>query len=229
MNGARLAAKRLFDLLFAAAILSALSPLFLIVAVLIKLDSPGPVFYVARRCGQNRRPFHFFKFRTLVARADLLGSRVLTTAADQRVTRVGRYLRLFKIDELPQFFNVLRGEMSVVGPRPEVFEVVDRYYVEEWEEILRVKPGLTCTLQVEVYPDFTAAHRGVQDPFRQYVEEDLPRKLRLDRDYARRASFCLDLKIIAQTVYCILFKGWSHLGRGGSSSRVAGEGGSAGR
>jgi lipopolysaccharide/colanic/teichoic acid biosynthesis glycosyltransferase len=210
-------AKRVFDIVFASVTLMFLSPLFLMVALLIKMDSPGPVLYVARRCGLNGRPFNFYKFRTMVDQADRLGSRMLTRAGDQRVTLIGKYLRLFKIDELPQLFNVLKGDMSVVGPRPEVYEVVEHYYVEEWSKVLKVRPGLTCTLQVEVFPDFTASHPEVQDPFRYYIENDLPHKLRRDSEYAERGSFWLDMKIIARTLYCILFKSWSFLGNGKSA------------
>ena len=200
--------KRLLDIVFAAGAIILLLPVFLLVAVLVKLDSPGPVFFVAKRCGRHRRAFIFYKFRTMVSDAQRKGSRMLTTAGDSRVTRIGKFLRAFKIDELPQLFNVLKGDMSVVGPRPEVFEIVDVYYHEEWDAVLTVRPGMTCLLQVEVYPDFTAAHDGVEDPFRYYIERDLPHKLRRDREYVQRASFLLDLKLIAQTFYSIVFKSW---------------------
>jgi len=203
--------KRLFDILFASVVLLVLAPLLLLVAILIRIDSPGPVLYAAARCGRLRRPFKFYKFRTMVAGADRLGPRILTVAGDPRVTRVGRYLRLFKLDELPQFFNVLKGDMSVVGPRPEVFEVVNHFYVDQWDRVLSVRPGLTCLLQIDVYPEFSAAHQGVSDPFRYYVQEQLPYKLKRDVDYVEQASFWLDLKIIAQTAYCVLVKSSSFL------------------
>jgi lipopolysaccharide/colanic/teichoic acid biosynthesis glycosyltransferase len=205
--------KRLFDIVFASTALLVLSPLLLLVAMLIRLDSPGPILYTAYRCGQHRRPFRFFKFRTMVTEADRLGSKILTTAGDERVTRIGGYLRLFKLDELPQLLNVLKGDMSIVGPRPEVFEVVDHHFVEQWDRVLSVRPGLTCLLQIDVFPDFSAAHRGVADPFRYYVEHQLPYKLERDREYVERASVWLDLRIIAQTIACILLKSWSFLPR----------------
>ena len=211
-------AKRAFDIIFAGIALVLLSPFFLVVAALIRLDSRGPVFYVARRCGQHRRPFNFYKFRTMVVNAAHLGSSVLTTDTDIRVTRLGKYLRLFKIDELPQLLNVLRGDMSVVGPRPEVYGVVDNYYVAQWDRVLAVRPGITCLLQIEVFPDFTVAHKGVGDPFRYYIEHDLPQKLQLDIEYIERASFWLEVKIIVQTLYCIMFKSWSCLRRSRSLS-----------
>ncbi len=206
MTRAQRAVKRAFDVVVATLALAVLLPFLPLVALSIKLDSPGPVFYVATRCGQGRRPFGFCKLRSMVEDADRRGPVILTRAGDDRVTRVGRILRALKIDELPQLWNVLKGDMSIVGPRPEVFEVVDRYYRDEWDAILAIRPGLTCLLQVAVYPDFTAAHGGVEDPLRHYVEQDLPVKLRLDREYVERASLGLDLLIIAQTLYCIVTK-----------------------
>jgi lipopolysaccharide/colanic/teichoic acid biosynthesis glycosyltransferase len=204
--------KRVVDVIVSASALVVLLPLLPFVAMLIKLDSAGPVFYVAKRCGRNRRPFDFYKLRTMVSDADRRGSVILTKAGDERVTRVGSILRAFKIDELPQLLNVLRGDMSIVGPRPEVFEVVDDYYPGRWERILSVRPGLTCLLQVAVYPDFTAAHGNVADPIRYYIEQDLPLKIRLDAEYVDRASLAVDLKIIGQTLYNILVKSWRPLG-----------------
>jgi len=204
--------KRAIDVIVSASALVVLLPLLPFVALLIKLDSPGPVFYVARRYGQNRRPFDFYKLRTMVPDADRIGSVILTKAGDERVTRVGRILRAFKIDELPQLLNVLKGDMSIVGPRPEVFEVVENHYRDRWERILSVRPGLTCLLQVAVYPEFTIGHRDVADPIRYYIEQDLPLKIRLDTEYVDRASLALDFKIMGQTLYNILVKSWRFLG-----------------
>jgi lipopolysaccharide/colanic/teichoic acid biosynthesis glycosyltransferase len=204
--------KRAVDVIVSASALVVLLPLLPLVALLIKLDSPGPVFYVARRYGQNHRPFDFYKLRTMVPDADRLGSVILTKARDERVTRVGRILRAFKIDELPQLLNVLKGDMSIVGPRPEVFEVVENHYRDRWERILSVRPGLTCLLQVAVYPEFTIGHGGVADPIRYYIEQDLPLKIRLDTEYVDRASLALDFKIMGQTLYNILVKSWRFVG-----------------
>jgi len=203
--------KRAIDVIVSVSALVVLLPLLPIVALLIKLDSPGPVFYVARRYGQNRRPFDFYKLRTMIPDADRLGSVILTKAGDERVTRVGRILRAFKIDELPQLLNVLKGDMSVVGPRPEVFEVVENHYRDRWDRILSVRPGLTCLLQVAVYPEFTIGHGDVADPIRYYIEQDLPLKIRLDTEYVDRASLALDIKIMGQTLYNILVKSWRFL------------------
>ena len=213
--------KRAADVIVSASVLVVLLPLLPLVALLIKLDSAGPVFYVARRYGQNRRPFDFYKLRTMIPDADRLGSVILTKAGDERVTRVGRILRAFKIDELPQLLNVLKGDMSIVGPRPEVFEVVDNYYRGQWDRILSVRPGLTCLLQVAVYPEFTIAHGGVADPIRYYIEQDLPLKIRLDTEYVDRASLALDIKIMGQTLYNILVKSWRFLGHPAFAAPVA--------
>lgn len=206
-------AKRIIDIAVAGATLLFAAPALVLVALAIKLDSPGPVFYVAKRCGIAGTRFDFYKFRTMVPGAQRGGSRILTGASDPRVTRVGRYLRAFKIDEVPQMLNVLQGHMSIVGPRPEPPDVVERYYPERWAEILTVKPGLTCLLQVEVYPDFSAHHANVGDTEAHYVAEDLPLKLERDLVYVRRASLWLDAQIVARTAYCILVKSWAHVGR----------------
>jgi lipopolysaccharide/colanic/teichoic acid biosynthesis glycosyltransferase len=198
--------KRLLDVGLASAALVVLSPLFLVVAILIRLESPGPVFYAGVRCGRHRRPFRFYKFRTMVAGADRLGPTILTTVDDPRVTRLGHVLRRFKIDELPQLVNVLRGDMSLVGPRPEVPDVVNRYHVERWDRVLSVRPGITCLLQIDVYPEFSAALEGVADPIAYYVEHQLPYKLARDLEYVERRSLRLDLTIIARTLACILLK-----------------------
>lgn len=206
MNRFQRLCKRVFDVVISAFTLLLLSPIFAVIAAAIKVDSPGPVIFVARRCGKDRRKFDFYKFRSMVNEAPIQGSRMLTVAGDRRVTRLGRFLRAWKLDELPQLFNVLRGDMSIVGPRPEVPEVVDQYYVEAWNRVLTVKPGMTCLLQIEVYPDFTADHKGVQDPETHYVENDLPRKLESDLYYVERRSLWLDAKVLAATIYCVLFR-----------------------
>lgn len=198
--------KRLLDVVLASAALLLLSPLFLVVAVLIRLESPGPVFYAGVRCGRGRRPFRFYKFRTMVTGADRLGSTILTAVDDPRVTRLGHVLRRCKIDELPQLLNVLRGDMSLVGPRPEVFDVVNHYHVDQWDRVLSVRPGITCLLQIDVYPDFSAALEGVADPIGYYVEHQLPYKLKRDLEYVERHSLWLDLAIIARTIACIVLK-----------------------
>lgn len=199
--------KRIFDLTVAAAALMVLSPLFLLVAVLVKMDSKGPVFYVTPRYGRGRKLFRFYKYRTMRIHADRAGSSVFTPPGDPRITRVGALLRLLKIDELPQLWNVLIGDMSLVGPRPEVPDIVDHHYIESWKEILAVKPGLTCIVQLE-YPDFSHHTPPSGDPHTYYLTHQLAYKVRRDLDYVRHASFTLDLWILVRTCYYVCFVSW---------------------
>ena len=134
--------KRLLDIGISSIALAVFSPLFLIIALLIKLDSPGPVFYRGVRVGRFGRPFRMFKFRTMVQDADKIGP-PSTAADDPRITRVGRWLRRFNIDELPQFIDVLLGNMSLVGPRPDLPELIELYTEEERKVLLSVRPGIT--------------------------------------------------------------------------------------
>ncbi|MGH7559673.1 MAG: sugar transferase [Gemmatimonadales bacterium] len=193
-------AKRLFDLLSATVALVVLAPVLLLAAVGIRLSSPGPVLHRAPRAGRFGRPFTMYKLRTMRFGAHQ-GARV-TAAGDPRVFPLGRLLRRLKIDELPQLVNVLRGEMSVVGPRPEdPGIVVEQYRPAHWHT-LRVRPGLSSP--GSLYHD-THCVRLVagDDPERLYLERVLPLKLALDLVYVRRASFGYDLVIIARTLWVI--------------------------
>jgi len=194
--------KRLFDLLFALAGLIVLAPLWLIVGLLIKLDSPGPVFYKGERIGKDGIPFRMCKLRTMVANADRMGS-ALTHSTDPRVTRVGRTLRNWKIDEFPQLLNILRGEMSVVGPRPESPRYV-KHYTPEQSRVLQVKPGMTGLTQVRFRheEDLLSRCANLEED---YVERIMPQKLALDLQYMENQSLSLDVKLIIQTFWC-LFK-----------------------
>ena len=198
--------RELFDRCAAAVGLLLLSPLFAIVALLIRLDSRGPVFFRHERVGRDFRPFRMWKFRTM--RPDVPG-RPLTIGADPRITRVGRVLRQTKIDELPQLVNVLAGDMSLVGPRPEVRQYVD-LHLAEYRELLQVRPGLT-DLAALAYRDEAAQLAGVADPERVYVSDTLPRKLRLSRESIERSSFWFDLGILARTGLD-LARDWLRLG-----------------
>jgi lipopolysaccharide/colanic/teichoic acid biosynthesis glycosyltransferase len=174
-----------------------LFPLFAVVAVAIKLDSKGPVFFRQERIGQGLRKFVIYKFRTMVEDAPRKGGQ-LTTTEDSRITRVGRFLRHNKIDELPQLINVLRGEMSLVGPRPEVPRYVDLFR-REYEEILQMPPGITDFASLK-YRDESAALQLAQDPEREYVTRLLPDKIALAKEYVRRSSFRLDMSLLLQTI-----------------------------
>lgn len=194
--------KRLFDIVFAALALLLLCPLLLAVALWVRLDSPGPVLFRQRRVGRGGRPFDIFKFRTMAAGAEAMGPQI-TVGADTRITRAGAWLRRAKLDELPQFYNVLRGDMSVVGPRPEVPRYVALYPPEVRTAILSVRPGITDLASI-VYRDESALLARSADPERTYVEQILPAKLDYALQYMRSHTLWLDLRIIGWTVLAIL-------------------------
>jgi lipopolysaccharide/colanic/teichoic acid biosynthesis glycosyltransferase len=188
--------KRLLDILFCLPMCIVLSPLFLLIALFIKLGSKGPVFYLQERIGINSTPFNIFKFRTMHLDADKKG--LLTVGGrDPRVTPVGYFLRKYKLDELPQLFNVVLGEMSLVGPRPEVKRYVDMYSVEQ-RKVLEVKPGITDYASIE-YSNENELLGKADDPEKMYVEEIMPAKLKLNLRYVQEKSFFVDLKIIIRT------------------------------
>jgi lipopolysaccharide/colanic/teichoic acid biosynthesis glycosyltransferase len=203
------AAKRALDIVVAAVGLVVGLPLMAIVAVAIKLDSPGPVFYRGVRIGRNFTPFRLFKFRTMVANAEHLGG---STASkhDPRVTRVGRFLRRTKLDELPNLINVLIGQMSLVGPRPEVKFYTDKY-TEEERFILAVRPGITDFASVQFANQ--QALIGEEDPERDFQARVLPRKNALRLKYARERSFWVDLRILGATFWLFLSKPSSAIAR----------------
>ena len=192
--------KRALDIFAAGIGLLVLSPLLILVSVLVKITSSGPVFFRQQRVGRNGKPFFILKFRSMVADAPNRGGQI-TYGADPRITTVGRLIRKTKIDELSQLFNVLRGEMSLVGPRPEVRKYVDMF-AEDYKEILRVRPGITDLASVK-YRDEAAILGAAADPKREYVERVLPEKIRLAREYVQRQSLLLDLGIIFGTLFHI--------------------------
>jgi lipopolysaccharide/colanic/teichoic acid biosynthesis glycosyltransferase len=194
--------KRLFDVVAATAGLLLLWPVLLLIAIVIKLDSRGPVFYRGVRTGLNGRPFRIFKFRTMVPNAEQIGS-TATARYDPRITRVGRVLRRYKVDEFPQLFNVLSGEMSFVGPRPEVEEHTS-VYTDEEKAILSVKPGIT---------DFASIHfrnlgemLGDEDANAVFIEKYRGEKNRLRLEYVRKRSFLVDMKIIFETLFRVFVR-----------------------
>lgn len=187
--------KRLFDIVMSVALLVVFSPLFAAIALVIKLTSPGPVFYRATRIGRDGETFKLYKFRSMVVDADRSGPGI-TTAGDARVTRIGRILRKSKLDELPQFINVLRGEMSLVGPRPEDPRYV-ALYTPEQRAVLRVRPGITSPASV-YYRDEESLLAG-DDWETRYIEEIMPAKLEIDLDYAHKGGIGDDLTIMWRT------------------------------
>jgi lipopolysaccharide/colanic/teichoic acid biosynthesis glycosyltransferase len=198
-------ARRAVDLLGAVVALAVLSPLFAGVAAAIVIESGRPVFYSQVRVGKARRPFRILKFRTMVANADRIGPKV-SGHKDARVTRVGAFLRATKIDEFPQFVNVLRGEMTLIGPRAEVPDMVRHYHPEELA-ILDYRPGLTAPGQIYFTTDQAGQLDSVQDAESHYVEHQLHPKLRMDLDYLRDRSVRNDLGILWKTVKLLLGAG----------------------
>lgn len=196
--------KRALDLLAAATGLVVLFPLLLFIAVAVKLDSPGPVLFRQERVGRNGELFRIRKFRTMVRDAPRLGG-AITVGHDPRITRVGHWLRQYKLDELPQLIDVLLGDMSLVGPRPEVPRYVALYPPGIRERVLSVRPGLTDNASL-AYIDESAQLAGAADPEREYVEKILPEKLRLYVEYVDNRSLALDLSIIGRTAARIIVR-----------------------
>lgn len=194
--------KRLVDLIVSTTGIVLLLPLFPIVGLLIKLETKGPVFFKHERIGKNFKPFYLYKFRTMAINSDRDGP-ALTVAGDKRITRIGGLLRRRKIDELPQLINVLKGEMSLVGPRPEVQKYVDLYR-KDYEEILGVRPGITDMASIRFRDEGELLSRA-RAPERFYGEVVLPEKIHLAKRYVRETSFLYDLKLIFLTiVYLVL-------------------------
>jgi lipopolysaccharide/colanic/teichoic acid biosynthesis glycosyltransferase len=192
--------KRIFDGIMALLGLAVSGPFFIWVSWLIRREDGGPVFYRGERVGFRGRPFHIFKFRTMVVDAERLGPSS-TSDRDPRITRIGKILRKYKMDELPQLINVLIGDMSLVGPRPEVKYYTDRF-TEEEKAILSVRPGITDWASIW-NSDEGAVLAGAEDPEKAYEELIRPTKLRLQLKYVRERSFRVDLRIIFLTILAI--------------------------
>ncbi|MFG6447176.1 sugar transferase [Roseateles sp. BYS180W] len=193
-------AKRFFDIVVSALGLLALAPLLLVVAVWIKLDSRGPVMFRQERVGRFGRPFFIHKFRSM--RVDNAGLQI-TVGADDRITRSGRFLRASKIDELPQLWDVLRGAMSLVGPRPEVPRYVALYPAELRALVLSVRPGITDPASLAFRHESELLARAA-DPEREYIEVVMPAKLQLSADYVRQAGLRTDARLIWATLRTLL-------------------------
>ena len=196
-----LALKRALDVALSGAALLVLWPVFALIAVAIKLDSPGPVFYRQVRVGRGGKPFRIFKFRSMVDNADKKGL-TITVGRDSRITRVGAILRKTKVDELAQLLNVLCGQMSFVGPRPEVEEYV-ALYTPEQRQVLLVRPGITDYASI-AYRNENEMLEGASDPRRMYIEEIMPAKLELNMKYLREISPLSDVKLIFATIAAVL-------------------------
>ena len=202
--------KRMFDLFFSSLGLLLLFPIFLVISVAICLDSPGPVFFRQVRVGRYGHPFRIFKFRTMYAGAETRG-RKITVGDDPRVTQAGRFLRKEKLDELPQLFNVIKGEMSLVGPRPEVPWYVEFYPEEIRRQVLSVRPGMTDFASIK-YKDESTVLAGAADPEGMYVNVLLPEKLKHYVRYVSERTLWLDFKIVLLTLREVFRHGESDKG-----------------
>ena len=189
--------KRLIDAVLASVALVLLTPVLLVVAVLIKLDSAGPVFFRQERMGKDVQPFFIYKFRTMVRDAPQKGG-PLTFGRDPRITRLGGWLRKTKLDELPQLLNILGGDMSFVGPRPEVRRYVEMY-PREFKQILQIRPGLTdlASLKYRDESEFLGSFENAEEA---YVKVILPDKIRLAQQYLERSSVLFDMSLICKTL-----------------------------
>jgi lipopolysaccharide/colanic/teichoic acid biosynthesis glycosyltransferase len=193
-----LSAKRIFDFSASLVGLILLAPVFAVIALAIRLESPGPAFFRQERVGYRGLPFLIIKFRTMRRSAPAEGPQI-TVGADPRITRVGRLLRKSKLDELPQLINVLKGEMSLVGPRPEVPAFMERYPPQQKAVILSVRPGITDFAAIEFSDEADILARA-SDPESAYVDEVMPRKFALYKRYVDERSLWLDMKLIGRTL-----------------------------
>ncbi|ABG83056.1 sugar transferase [Clostridium perfringens] len=195
-------AKRTFDLFFSLIGIIITIPIFILVSIMIKLTSKGPIIFKQERVGKNKKIFYIYKLRTMTDCDVKASDRQVTVINDQRITRIGRILRKYKIDELPQLYNVLKGDMSFVGPRPEVKKYV-KFYEEEYDEILKIKPGITDLASIE-YIDENTIISKYSDPEKVYIEEVLPKKLMLNKRYIEEMSIKNDILLILKTIKKII-------------------------
>lgn len=195
--------KRLFDIIASGLGLIVLSPLFVILAIWIKTDSKGPVFYRQTRVGRGNKDFQLYKFRSMRPDSDKLGL-ITVGGRDPRVTRSGYYIRKYKLDEFPQLINVFIGDMSLVGPRPEVRKYVDMYTTEQMR-VLSVRPGITSLASIR-YRNENDILAATDDPDRCYIEQVMPDKLAIDLEYVDRATLWNDIKLIFSTFREIIVK-----------------------
>lgn len=194
--------KRLFDIFFSLWVLLVLGPFLFVISLIIAFSSKGGVFYIQKRVGKNNVDFGLIKFRTMRLDADKMG-KITVGMRDPRITKIGYFLRRFKIDELPQFINVFLGQMSIVGPRPEVREYVDLYNQDQ-KRVLSVPPGITDFASLKYFKE-NELLGNAENPQKVYVEEVMPEKLRINLEYVETASFGTDIKIIWLTFKRIVF------------------------
>jgi len=195
--------KRIFDIVFSCLGLILLAPVLVVLAIIIKLDSKGPVLFIQPRVGLNNKDFNIFKFRTMQMESDKKGLLTLGNK-DSRITKVGYFLRRYKIDEFPQLLNIVIGDMSFVGPRPELRKYVN-YYPQEDLSVLSVRPGITGLASIE-FRNEVELLKAAKDPENYFIESIIPEKLKLNKLYIEKRSFWFDLKLIIITIYRVLTK-----------------------
>lgn len=200
-RSATFAVKRFFDILMSVILLAVTSPVLIVCALLVKCTSKGPVFYRQERVGRYDVTFRIFKFRTMVQNADKIGTKITVGEKDPRITKFGSLLRKTRLDEFPQFINVLVGHMSFVGPRPEVRRYVDEY-TDEMMATLLVRPGITGMASVKFRYE-NAMLEGRDDPERYYIDVILPRKMAINLDYIGNISVGRDFAALCSTVACV--------------------------
>ena len=195
--------KRIFDIVFSCLGLILLAPVLVVLAIIIKLDSKGPVLFIQPRVGLNNKDFNIFKFRTMQMESDKKGLLTLGNK-DSRITKVGYFLRRYKIDEFPQLLNIVIGDMSFVGPRPELRKYVN-YYPQEDLSVLSVRPGITGLASIE-FRNEVELLKAAKDPETYFIESIIPEKLKLNKLYIAKSSFWFDLKLIIITIFRVVTK-----------------------
>lgn len=197
MNKMNQGIKRIFDFVVSLVGVIIISPILLIVAIAIKIDSKGNILFLQKRVGRKGKPFYIYKFRTMVTDAEKLGKQI-TVGKDNRITKVGAFLRKYKIDELPQLLNVVKGEMSLVGPRPEVPKYVELYTKEE-SKVLDVRPGITDLASLR-YKDENDILGKVENPEEYYINVIMKDKLKLNLEYIEKSNIIFDISLILKTI-----------------------------
>ncbi len=196
--------KRMMDIIIASIVILILSPILLGATIAVAVGSKGPVFYLQRRVGRFGKEFSIFKFRTMVVNADKIGAQITVGEDDPRITKVGKILRTTRIDEFPQMFNILKGDMTLVGTRPEVRKYVNEYS-DEMMATLLLRPGATGAASL-AYRYENEMLSGKEDPEKYYIETILPDKMAINLEYTRKLSIWEDVKILAKTVACVVKK-----------------------
>jgi lipopolysaccharide/colanic/teichoic acid biosynthesis glycosyltransferase len=195
--------KRIFDIVCSAAGIALLSPVLLLLWICVKVESKGPAIFKQTRVGKNNRDFKLFKFRSMYINAESKGQ-LTVGMRDPRITHTGYYLRRFKLDELPQLFNVLNGDMSLVGPRPEVRKYVN-YYTPQQMHVLTVRPGITDYASIRFFNENELLDKA-ENPEQYYIEHIMPEKLRLNLEYLDQKGFFKDMGLIFKTLFKIIYR-----------------------